>query len=218
MSPGKVFAAKLYRDDTVNCVQMIKASLSRLDFIRIIQPLMKQKSNCLCNLVVVFLPCWDIFLCSILGVCISEVVSWVTPMLQTISNVSSLKFYIPLKSLIPFGDRPIDLRVPLKPDSFQEFKSRVALRTLNEMNPLSPFQPWLHSQVCLFSYFFSYLGLPQNLKTKVTQENTRPSRITVTSNSPPQPSPSLACPALHMYPRRQSGSDLPFGGREVDLR
>lgn len=48
--------------------------------------------------------CFYVLASSILVVCISDVISLVTPTLQKISNVSSLKFYAPPKSLIPFGD------------------------------------------------------------------------------------------------------------------
>lgn len=73
-------------------------------------PLMKLRSNVSAIWSVVFLLHWDMFfmfwpLSFYYSVfCISEVISLVTPILQKISNVSSLKVYAPPKSLIPFGD------------------------------------------------------------------------------------------------------------------
>ena len=87
------------------------------------------------------------------------------------------------------------------------------------MSPFTRCQPYLHSQVCFF-IFFPYCGLSQSLKTKLTQENTRPPRITVTFplelSSPTSIFSNL--PGLHIYPWSSSASDLPFGGMEVDLR
>lgn len=105
------------QDDTVNCVQMIKASLTSLNLIRHSSlwplPLMKLRSNVSAIWPMVFLLCRDIFLCSgffhlsilyIRGHFLSN-----SNIPQKISNVSSSKFYVSPKSLIYFEDQPVGL-------------------------------------------------------------------------------------------------------------
>lgn len=85
--------------------------------------------------------------------------------------MSSLKFYVPPESWIHLETDLLVLRFPLWPDWLWELESGMALGILDEMSPFSSCQPSLTLSSLFVFPFFSYAGLPQSVKTKMTQGN-----------------------------------------------